>query len=57
MSVAFLLVTGRIRTLSRYWGWTTWVVLLVGCALWFAGVYLEGGPEYLNNLLFHQTAR
>lgn len=55
VSVAFLLVTGRIRTLGRYWGWTTWAVLLVGCALWFAGVYLEGGPEYLNNLLFHQT--
>lgn len=39
----------------RVWGWPAWAVLLGGCAVWFAGVYCEGGEEYLNNLLFHQT--
>ncbi|MCD8318913.1 MAG: glycosyltransferase family 39 protein, partial [Paraprevotella sp.] len=54
-TVVYLLITGRIRTVGRYWGWKTWTVLLVGCALWFGAVYAEGGKEYLNNLLFHQT--
>ena len=53
--VAFLAVTRRISTLGRYWGWTTWGVLLAGCAVWFGLTYREGGSDYLNNLLFHQT--
>lgn len=51
----FLLFTGRMRTVASYWGWKTWGILLLGCILWFGGVYHEGGSEYLNNLLFHQT--
>lgn len=51
----FLLLERRLHTLGRYWGWRTWGVLLAGCLLWFGVVYLEGGREYLNNLLFHQT--
>ena len=53
--LTYLLVTRRIRTFFAYWGWKTWGVLLAGCALWFGAVYLEGGYEYLDNLLFHQT--
>ena len=32
-------------------------LLLVGgcCAIWFTGAWLDGGAEYLHNLLFHQT--
>ncbi len=37
------------------WGWLTWSIVLVLCAIWFYAVWLEGGAEYLNNLLFHQT--
>lgn len=52
----FLLITGRLNTFGRYWGWKTWTVLLAGCVLWFGGVYWEeGGMTYLHNLLFHQT--
>ena len=31
--------------------------LLVGgcCTLWFLGAWLDGGSDYLHNLLFHQT--
>lgn len=54
-TTVFLLVTKRIGTWPRYWGRTTWSVLLSGCALWFVGVYAEGGGAYLSNLLFHQT--
>lgn len=54
-STIFLIFTGRVNTFFRYWGWRTWLVALVLCAVWFAGVYLEGGHEYLDNLLFHQT--
>ncbi len=51
----FLLLTNRVRSFGRYWGWKTWGVLLGGCLLWFGCVYMEGGIGYLDNLLFHQT--
>lgn len=54
-TVVFLVVKGRLKSLGRYWGWQTWSILLVLCGAWFAAVRLEGGPEYLHNLLFHQT--
>lgn len=39
----------------RFLGWR--FLLLVGgcCAVWFTFAWLEGGNEYLHNLLFHQT--
>lgn len=54
-TLVFLLITGRIKTFGRYWGWKTWGILLIGCLIWFCGVYLEAGPDYLNDLLFNQT--
>lgn len=54
-TVVFLVYTKRFKTIGAYWGWRTWLVLLGLCALWFQAVYLEGGKEYLDNLLFHQT--
>lgn len=54
-TVVFLLLKKRIRQFFRYWGWRTWGVLLGGSFFWFVAVYAEGGKEYLNNLLFHQT--
>ena len=45
----------RLRQFGRYWGWRTWAILIVLCAGWFGAVYAEGGNEYLDNLLFHQT--
>ena len=54
-TVVFLLWTRKIKQIGKYWGWRTWGVLLVGCIIWFSAVFLEGGKDYLNNLLFHQT--
>lgn len=54
-TTAFLVVSGRIGSFSHYWGWRTWSVLAVLCALWFAGIYAEGGQQYLDNILVHQT--
>ncbi len=51
----FLLFRKEIHTFKKYWGWKSLLVILAGCAIWFIGVYLEGGKEYLNNLLVHQT--
>ena len=44
----------RMR-IGRFLGWR--FLLLVGgcCAVWFTGAWLEGGGDYLRNLLFHQT--
>jgi len=53
--IAFLAVKGQLRTLGRYWGAKTWIVLLIGAAIWFTGVFVEGGYDYLHNLLFNQT--
>ena len=53
--LVFLLFSGRIREAGRYLGFRTWGILFLLCCLWFAGVWLEGGTAYLENLLFHQT--
>lgn len=51
----FLAVKGQIRTFGRYMGWRQWALLVGLCVAWWALVYIEGGAEYINNLLFHQT--
>ena len=43
------------NSVGRWLGWRFWALLAGLCALWFAGVYLDGGREYLSNLLVHQT--
>lgn len=53
--VLFLLSEKQIKTLGKYLGWKTWGILLLLCAVWFTGVWIDGGREYLDNLLFHQT--
>ena len=54
-TIVFLIIKGEIRYIGRYWGWKTLSVLLALCGAWFAGVYAEGGSQYLNDLLFNQT--
>src|SRR5574344_103081 len=51
----FLLIKGELRTIGRYLGWKMWLILISLCAIWFIAVFLEGGKEYLNNLVFNQT--
>ena len=53
--LVWLLVSGRRRELGKWFGWRTWLVLGLGCIVWFGGVYLDGGAPYLENLLVHQT--
>lgn len=53
--IVFLILNKQTKTIGRYLGWRTWGVLTILCGIWFALVYREGGSEYLNNLLFHQT--
>lgn len=54
-TIVFLAVSRHIREFFRYWGWRTWGVLIFLCTFWFLAVYIEGGNEYLHNLLFKQT--
>jgi len=51
----FLATKRELRLWPRFFGLKTWAVLLGLSALWFLAVYVEGGSEYLDNLLFHQT--
>lgn len=53
--IVFLLVKKQIRTIGHYLGWRQCLIFLGLCAVWFALVYMEGGREYLNDLLFKQT--
>ncbi|MCM1501209.1 MAG: dolichyl-phosphate-mannose--protein mannosyltransferase [Bacteroidales bacterium] len=53
--LVFLILSGKWRETGKYLGWKTWGIIAVLCAIWFTGVYIEGGKAYLNNLLFHQT--
>lgn len=52
---AYLMIQKKLRDFPRYMGSRQWGILLLLCALWFTGVYTEGGKDYLHNLLFHQT--
>jgi 4-amino-4-deoxy-L-arabinose transferase-like glycosyltransferase len=54
-TIVFLIWEKESGAIVKYWGWKTLGILLVLCGAWFAGVYAEGGSEYLNNLLFKQT--
>lgn len=54
-TVAWLLLKRKFSLFSRAWGWQTWTLLIILCAAWFGAVYAEGGTEYLDNLLVHQT--
>lgn len=54
-TIVFLLINRNIRQTFFYWGWRPWLLLLLLCIVWFGSVFLEGGPDYLNNLVFHQT--
>lgn len=51
----FLLTEHKLKTFGRYLGWKQWAIILGLCAIWFTGVYLEGGYDYIHNLLFKQT--
>lgn len=53
--IVYILYIRKYRLLSVIYGWRFWLLLLGGCIIWFGCVYADGGPEYLNNLLFHQT--
>ena len=51
----YLIASKRWKDIGRYLGLVFWGVLALLCAIWFTGVYFEGGADYLRNLLFHQT--
>ena len=51
----YLLISKEFKTIGRYWGWLTWGILILLCGGWFFAAWREGGMDYLNNLLFHQT--
>ena len=53
--ISFLVLKKQIRTIGRYLGWQQWTILAGLCALWFALIYVEGGRDYLYNILFKQT--
>ena len=59
-AMVFLLVercgkTYRRGLWRRCFGWRFWLVLLALSGLWWGLVYMEGGYDYLHNLLFNQT--
>lgn len=51
----FLVLRGEWRKAGKYLGWLTWGILAGLSALWILCAYLDGGSEYINNLLFRQT--
>ncbi|MBO5634988.1 MAG: glycosyltransferase family 39 protein [Bacteroidales bacterium] len=53
--ICFLLLKRKGKEIGKYLGWKTWGIIAGLCVVWFGGVYLDGGKDYLNNLLFHQT--
>lgn len=54
-TAVFLVSVRKFRLFFKLWGWRTWLILIALCSIWWTGAYLEGGKEYIDNLLFHQT--
>ncbi|MDD4778558.1 MAG: glycosyltransferase family 39 protein [Fermentimonas sp.] len=54
-TVIFLIYKKNLSDFKKYWGWKSFLIILAGSVVWFTGVYIEGGNDYLNNLLVHQT--
>ncbi|MCH5305653.1 MAG: glycosyltransferase family 39 protein [Rikenella sp.] len=55
-TVVFLALQRDWRSIGLCWGGRTWGILAGLCLVWFGAVYLEGGTDYLDNLLVKQTA-
>ena len=56
LSIAvFLAVKRDWKGFGKYLGIKTWGIIAVLAAIWIGCVWLEGGPEYINNLLVKQT--
>lgn len=53
--ITFLVLKKEYKLIGTYWGWKTLIILVILCSVWFIGAYIEGGNEYLNNLLIKQT--
>lgn len=51
----FLAVKRDWKGFRKYLGLKTWSIIAALSAVWLTCVWLEGGPEYINNLLFKQT--
>ncbi len=53
--VVFLAVKRDWKGFRKYLGLKTWGIIAALSAVWLTCVWLEGGLEYINNLLFKQT--
>ena len=53
--IAFLALEKHLKRLGEFMGWRQWLVMLALFGGWILGAYMEGGREYINSLLFHQT--
>lgn len=51
----FLAVKRDWKGFRKYLGLKTWGIIAALSAVWLTCVWLEGGLEYINNLLFKQT--
>lgn len=51
----FLAVKRDWKGFRKYLGLKTWGIIAALSAVWLTYVWLEGGLEYINNLLFKQT--
>ncbi len=51
----YLACSKEISRWTKYFGWKTWSVLLLLTAAWIGAALMEGGSEYIDNLLLKQT--
>lgn len=53
--IIWTLFKGKAWNLKRLVGFRYWLVIALFSGLWLLGVWLDGGKEYMQNLLVHQT--
>lgn len=51
----FLIIKKDIRNFGKYFCYKQLIFMLALFFTWFGLIYIEGGSDYLNNILFNQT--
>lgn len=53
----YLLCSKKIGFWPRVWNWRCWAVLIPLCGLWLWATYLEGGIEWIHNMMMQHPLR
>lgn len=51
-TTCFLFLSRRMKLWGRVWNWRTFLVLILGCSIWFYLTYREGGIDWVRRMFY-----